>query len=71
VKDFVDHLTRLAPEGETFLLVRQKPQLREGEMQFHANGAIKATWPAMLPTAKVKPEWATPAPALPRASMCW
>jgi hypothetical protein len=58
VKDFVDHLTRLAPEGETFLLVRQKPQLREGEMQFHANGAIKATWPAMLPTAKVKPEWA-------------
>jgi hypothetical protein len=27
-------------------------------MQFHANGAIKATWPAMLPTAKVKPEWA-------------
>lgn len=58
MKDFVDHLTRLAPEGETFLLVRQKPQLREGEMQFHANGAIKATWPAMLPTAKVKPEWA-------------
>jgi hypothetical protein len=40
------------------LLVRQKPQLKEGEMQFHANGAIKATWPAMLPTAKVKPEWA-------------
>jgi hypothetical protein len=58
VKDFVDHLTRLAPEGETFLLVRQKPQLREGEMQFHANGAIKATWPAMLPTAKVKEDWA-------------
>jgi hypothetical protein len=27
-------------------------------MQFHANGAIKATWPAMLPTAKIKPEWA-------------
>ena len=58
MKDFVDHLTRLAPEGETFLLVRQKPQLREGEMQYHADGAIKATWPAMLPTAKVKPEWA-------------
>jgi hypothetical protein len=58
VKDFVDHLTRLAPEGETFLLVRQKPRLKEGEMQFHPDGAIKATWPAMLPTAKVKPEWA-------------
>jgi len=58
LKDFVDHLTRLAPEGETFLLVRQKPQLKEGEMQYHADGAIKATWPAMLPTAKVKPDWA-------------
>jgi len=56
--DFVEHLTRLAPEGETFLLVRQKPRLKEGEMQFHPDGAIKATWPAMLPTAKVKPEWA-------------
>jgi hypothetical protein len=58
VKDFVEHLNRLAPEGETFLLVRQKPQLKEGEMQYHADGAIKATWPAMLPTAKVKPDWA-------------
>jgi hypothetical protein len=58
MKDFLEYLTRLAPEGETFLLVRQKPQLKEGEMQYHADGAIKATWPAMLPTAKVKPEWA-------------
>jgi len=56
--DFVDHLTRLAPEGETFLLVRQKPQLKDGQMQYHADGMIKATWPAMLPTAKVKPDWA-------------
>ena len=58
MKDFVDHLTRLAPEGETFLLVRQKPQLKDGQMQYHADGMIKATWPAMLPTAKVKPDWA-------------
>jgi hypothetical protein len=58
MKDFLEYLIRLAPEGETFLLVRQKPQLKEGEMQYHADGAIKATWPAMLPTAKVKPEWA-------------
>ena len=58
MKDFVDHLTRLAPEGETFLLVRQKPQLKEGQIQYHPDGAIKATWPAMLPTAKVKPDWA-------------
>lgn len=56
--DFVNHLTKLAPEGETFLLVRQKPQIKEGQIQYHPDGAVKATWPAMLPTAKVKPEWA-------------
>tara|TARA_R110000868_G_scaffold76920_2_gene220914 strand:+ start:1155 stop:1439 length:285 start_codon:yes stop_codon:yes gene_type:complete len=56
--DFVDHLTRLAPEGETFLLVRQKPQIKEGQIQYHPDGAVKATWPSMLPTAKVKPDWA-------------
>jgi hypothetical protein len=55
---FIDFLTKLAPEGETALLVRQKPQLRGGGLQFHADGAIKCTWPAMLPTAKVKPDWA-------------
>jgi hypothetical protein len=38
---FIDFLTKLAPEGETALLVRQKPQLRGGELQFHADGAIK------------------------------
>ena len=58
MNDFVEYLTRLAPEGETFLLVRQKPQLKDGQMQYHPDGAIKATWPAMLPTAKVKPDWA-------------
>ena len=54
----LDFLTKLAPEGETFLIVRQKPQLKEGEYQYHADGAIKCTWPAMLPDAKVKPDWA-------------
>jgi hypothetical protein len=58
MNDFTDYLNRLAPEGETFLLVRQKPQLKDGQYQYHADGAIKATWPAMLPTAKVKTEWA-------------
>ena len=58
MKDFISHVTRLAPEGETFLLVRQKPQIKEGQIQYHPDGAIKATWPAMLPTAKVKPDWA-------------
>ena len=56
--DFTEYLNRLAPDGETFLLVRQKPQLKDGQYQYHADGAIKATWPAMLPTAKVKPDWA-------------
>lgn len=54
----LDFLTKLAPEGETFLVVRQKPQLKDGQYQYHADGAIKATWPAMLPTAKIKPDWA-------------
>lgn len=54
MKDFVDHLITLAPEGETFLCVRQKPTLKDGEMQFHADGAIKATWPAFLPSKRRK-----------------
>jgi len=54
----LDFLTKLAPEGETFLVVRQKPQLKDGQYQYHADGAIKATWPAMLPTAKIKEDWA-------------
>lgn len=56
--NFFDFLSDLAPEGETFLVVRQKPQLKDGAYQFHADGAIKATWPAMLPTAKIKEDWA-------------
>lgn len=52
--DFEAHLTSLAPEGETFLVVRQKPTLKDGEVQFHADGAIKATWPAQLPTKRRK-----------------
>lgn len=47
--EFLDYITKLAPEGETALIVRQKPQLKSGELQFHANGAIKCTWPAFLP----------------------
>ena len=54
----LDFLTKLAPEGETFLIVRQKPQLKEGELQYHADGAVKCTWPAMLPDTRVNPDWA-------------
>lgn len=56
---FLEFLTSLAPEGETALIVKQKPQMRDGEMQFHADGAIKCTWPAFLPEAnRIKPEQA-------------
>jgi hypothetical protein len=55
---FLDFISSLAPEGETALIVRQKPQLKDGEMQFHADGAVKATWPASLPTKGVKPNQA-------------
>jgi hypothetical protein len=56
--NFLEFLISLAPEGETALVVRQKPMLKDGEMQFHADGAIKCTWPAMLPTANIKKDWA-------------
>ena len=57
--NFLEYIINLAPEGETALIVRQKPQLDgNGIMQSHADGTIKCTWPAFLPTAKVKKEWA-------------
>ena len=58
MSDFVSFLSALAPEGETFLLVRQKPQTKNGEVQLHADGGVKATWPAMLPSSRVKSDWA-------------
>ena len=45
--NFLEFLISLAPEGETALIVRQKPMLKDGGLQFHADGAIKCTWPAM------------------------
>lgn len=56
---FIDFLVSLAPEGETPLLVRQKPKTdQDGNVLLHADGAVKATWPAMLPNAKIKKDWA-------------
>ena len=52
--NFLEFITQLAPDGETALIVRQKPQLKDGELQLHADGAIKCTWPAYLPTHKMK-----------------
>ena len=57
--NFVEYITNLAPDGETALVVRQKPQLDgNGQMQAHADGTIKCTWPAYLPTVKTKTDWA-------------
>ena len=43
--DFIDYISKQAPDGETCLLVKQKPV---GSEQ-HADGTIKATWPAFYP----------------------
>ena len=47
MQHFLDFITSLAPEGETALFVRQKPKM---PVEYHADGAIKATWPAYLPS---------------------
>ena len=49
MSEFLNYLTGLAPEGETALIVLQKPTLRDGAIQYHADGAPKATFPAFLP----------------------
>ena len=49
-----DFIASLAPEGETALIVKQKPKLKDGALDFHADGAVKATWPAFLPGHKIK-----------------
>lgn len=51
--NFLEFLQSLAPEGETALTVWQKPKLTaEGELQYHADGAVKCTWPAFLPSMR-------------------
>ena len=50
----LEYIIKLAPEGETALIVRQKPQIKNNEIQFHADGAIKCTWPAYLPSTKIR-----------------
>ena len=54
--EFLEFITKLAPSGETALIVRQKPQLKDGQIQLHADGAVKCTWPAHLPTKGTKPK---------------
>ena len=49
-QQFYDYITGLAPAGETALLVRQKPVMRDGEQQTFLDGSLKYTWPAYMPT---------------------
>ena len=44
--EFIKWFAALAPKNETALLVRQKPLT---PLQYHADGAVKATWPASMP----------------------
>jgi hypothetical protein len=46
---FLDYYCSAAQEGETMLIVKQKPQLLKGQKQYHKDGAIKCVWPATLP----------------------
>ena len=53
---FIEFVTGLVDaDGETALLLRQKPKLENGEIVYHGDGAPKATFPAFMPEkAKVK-----------------
>ena len=53
--DFFEFYAGLAPEGETALLLRQKP-VRPAAV--HADGAPKCTFIPLLPTAPRDPSWA-------------
>jgi hypothetical protein len=55
-KKFLDYISALPVEGETALLLKQKLTLdSEGNVQYHADGAPVATFPAFLPSkAKIK-----------------
>ena len=49
----LEYYKSLALEGETALIVLQKPQLVNNEYQYHNDGAVKCTWPAFLPKRKL------------------
>ena len=53
--NLLDYLTSLAQPGETALIVRQKPVMYDGRHVTHADGTLKYTWPAFLPTQRRKP----------------
>jgi hypothetical protein len=52
--DLLEYLVGLAPQGETALIVRQKPVMHDGRQVTHRDGTPKYTWPAFLPSRKRK-----------------
>jgi len=50
----LDYVVSLAESGETPLIVRQVPIVRNGVHLQHLDGSYKYTWPAYLPTHKRK-----------------
>jgi hypothetical protein len=52
--EFVAFIAALAPEGETALVVKQKPIARSGVALRHADGTPRYTWPAVLPNTKLR-----------------
>lgn len=52
--ELLDYLVKLAPAGETALIVRQRAVVRNGEPVLHADGSPRYTWPAFLPSHKRK-----------------
>lgn len=52
--DLLQYITELAPEGETALVVRQKPVIYNGQPVLHGDGKPKHTWPAFLPSVKLR-----------------
>lgn len=47
---FLEFLQGLAPTGETLLVAKQKPVMRDNAQATHADGTPKYTWPAFLPS---------------------
>jgi hypothetical protein len=55
MRDFIEYIQGLAEHGETALLVKQQPIIRDGVHLTHGDGKPKYTWPAFLPTHTPKP----------------
>lgn len=56
--ELLDYIQNLSCEGETCLIVRQKPVLDgNGQLTHYKDGTIKCTWPAYLPNKWRDNDW--------------